>query len=207
MADSPPQVPSPQDSSPEASSPEASSPEASSPLAPSRRPRRGLRLFLTVVSVSIAALWVYTLFFASKQAVGRLDDRAWAERAEEICTVANVRRGELVDTRRIADAGPDALTERAAIIDRATDIVEKMLDDVVAVTPTGPDDAALLARWEAFYRDLIDYRRVYTDVLRTGSNEQFREAAEGGAPISEWINDFAVINEITACAAPLDLSI
>jgi hypothetical protein len=160
-----------------------------------------------LVSLSIAGLWVYALFFASKEAVSGLDDRAWTERAELICDDANDQRAALLDKRRIDDAGPDALSERAAIIDRATDIVEKMLDDVVSETPTGPADASLVARWEGFYRQLIEDRRAYGDVLRAGNNEPFRETAEDGAPISEWINDFTIVNQMTACSAPLDLSI
>lgn len=174
---------------------------------PSGRPRRWVRPILVAVSLGIAALWVYALFFASKEAVGRVDDRAWAERGEAICRTANDARAELADTRRIEEAGPDALAERADIIDEATDIVDAMIDDLEAVRPTGPDDPALVERWTAFYRQLVDDRRAYAEVLRTGENEPFREAAEDGAPISEWINDFAVVNEMTACSAPLDLSI
>lgn len=172
-----------------------------------RQGRPWVKAVLAVVTLGIAALWVYAFFFASKEAVGRVDDRAWAERGELICQEANTRRGELIDTRRIEDAGPDALAERADIIDEATDIVEEMLDDLIAETPTGPDDPALVDSWMAFYRQLVDDRRAYTDVLRTGVNDPFRETAEDGAPISEWINDFAIVNEMTSCSAPLDLSI
>ena len=165
-----------------------------------------MRALLAAVSLGIAALWIYAFFFASKEAVGRLDDRTWPERAEQICTEANARRDELADSRRIEEAGPNALAERADIIDDATDIIEAMLDELVAVQPTGADDPALVARWEVFYRQLVEDRRNYADLLRTGENDPFRESAEDNAPISEWINDFAVVNEMTSCSAPLDLS-
>ncbi|MFZ1491783.1 MAG: hypothetical protein WAS51_17730 [Ilumatobacteraceae bacterium] len=169
--------------------------------------RRYLTVLLTLVSVSIAAFWVWALFFAPRSNVAKLDDTAWAERAEQICQQANTERAALVDTRRIDDAGPDALAERAAIVDRATAIVEQMLDDVVAATPTGTDDAALLSRWEEYYRTLIDNRRAYTDVLRSGENPPFREGALDGVPISEFINDFTIANRMKSCAAPADLAV
>lgn len=186
---------------------ESSGASLSPVAAPRKTPRRWLRALLTLICLGLLTMWIYAFFFASKEAVGRLDDRAWTERAESICVTANEQRDELADSRRIDEAGPDALTERAAIVDEATDIVEQMLDDVTKARPSGPDDPALVARWEEFYRALIEDRRAYADVLRAGENEPFRETAEEGAPISEWINDFVVVNEMTSCAAPLDLSI
>jgi hypothetical protein len=180
--------------------------EPSSPAA--GRPRhRAVTALLTVICVGIAAFWVWALFFPPKGSVARLDDTAWAERAESICEQANRDRAALVDTRRIADAGPDALSERAALIDRATDIVERMVDDVVAVTPTGPDDPDLVRTWERYYRTLLENRRSYADVLRAGENPPFREGALDGVPISEFINDFTVANRMKACSAPGDLAI
>ena len=181
----------------------------STPGGPSaaRPGRRWVTVLLAVLCLGIAALWTYALFFASKDSVSRVDDRSWAERATGICTAANEARAELADERRIDDVGDGALAERADIIDRATIIVEQMVDDLVAVQPAGVEDKAILATWEGFYRDLIQDRRDYTVTLREGRNEPFSETAQEGAPITEWINDFTVANEITECSAPLDLSI
>ena len=35
--------------------------------------------------IGFAAFWTWALFFASKGAVNKIDDRAWAARAEAIC--------------------------------------------------------------------------------------------------------------------------
>jgi hypothetical protein len=169
--------------------------------------RTWVKILIGFICLGLAAMWVYGFLFASRDAVSRVDDLAWSERAQEICTAANQERFALADERRIDDAGPDALAERAAIIDEATLIVERMLDAVVAVAPSGVEDKAIVDTWEDFYRQLIIDRRGYTDTLRAGENRPFAETAEEGAPISEWINDFAVANEMTECAAPLDLSI
>jgi hypothetical protein len=169
--------------------------------------RTWVKILIGLVCLGLAAMWVYGFFFASRDAVSRVDDLSWSERAEEICAAANQERFGLADERRIDDAGPDALAERAAIIDQATLIVEQMIDDVVSVPPAGVEDKAIVDTWEGFYRQLITDRRAYTDTLRAGENRPFAETAEDGAPISEWINDFTVANEMTECSAPLDLSI
>lgn len=169
--------------------------------------RLWVRYLLGAISLAIAAFWVWALFFPPKQSVARLDDRAWSERAEAICREANLARNELADERRIEDAGPDALTQRAALVDQATDIVETMIDAMIEVTPSGPDDSALVGTWIGYYRQLVTDRRAYTDVLRSGENPPFPESTIDGAPISEYINDFTVANEMKSCSAPADLAV
>lgn len=178
------------------------------PAPPHERPRRrAVTVLLTVICLGIAVFWIWALFFPPKSSVAQLGDRAWTERAESICEEANRDRAALADTRRIADAGPNALAERAALVDRATDIVAQMVDDVMAVTPSGPDDVDLVRTWEQYYRTLIENRRSYAEVLRAGENPPFREGALDGVPISEFINDFTVANRMKACSAPGDLAI
>lgn len=169
--------------------------------------RTWVKVLLGFVCLGLVGMWVYAFFFASKESVSRVDDLSWSQRAEQICAEANVARGELIDTRRIDEVGEGALAERADIVDQATEIVETMIDDVVAVQPSGVDDKALVETWERFYRQLIQDRRNYTETLRAGDNDPFAETAEDGAPISEWINDFTIANEMQECSAPLDLSI
>lgn len=169
--------------------------------------RTAIRILLTIVSLTIAGFWIWALFFPPKESVAKLADQTWTERAESICRDANLARNELADSRRIDDVGSGALAERAALIDRATDIVEEMLDDVSAVAPTGPDDLALVETWLSYYRILLADRRDYTDVLRAGDNPPFPEAMIDGAPVSEYINDFTVANRMKACSSPADLAV
>lgn len=174
----------------------------------SRWRRRAVRAILTIISLGIAVFWVWALFFPqTKQSIAKLDDEQWAERATAICQQANVDRDELADLRRIDDVGDGALTARAEIIDRATDIIEKMVADVVAQRPTAIDDQAIMDTWARYYREWIADRRIYADVLREGRNPPFAEAMVDGAPISEYINDFTVANRMKPCSAPTDLAV
>jgi hypothetical protein len=170
----------------------------------------GRRVFLRSLALVGAALfiafWTWALFFASKEAVNRIEDRAWAERAETICAAATVERTALSDFRELDDAGPDLIAERADVIDRATDILESMLNDVVAVSPTDPKGIEIVPLWEADYRIFIEDRRSYADELRaTGENLPFYETAIT-IPISEKVATFAGDNSMPSCSPPSDLS-
>ena len=166
----------------------------------------GLRIGLGTLIVLFVTFWTWALFFASKEAVNRIDDRAWAERAEQICRSAEEQRLQLADFRLITDGGPELIRERAQIVERSTDIIVQMLDDVVAVQPSDRKGRQIVPLWEADYRTYIQDRYRYADQLRaSGENLAFYETADG-IPISERIETFAGDNEMPACAPPRDLT-
>lgn len=169
-------------------------------------PRTGARIVIVLLLVSFAAFWTWALFFASKEAVNRIDDRAWAERAEQICASANEARLELADFRVIPDDDPDMIRQRADIVVASTDILAGMLDDVVAQQPTDEKGRAIVPLWESEYRTYLDDRYRFADQLReSGENLPFYETAVG-IPISERLETFAGDNDMPACAPPRDLT-
>ena len=156
--------------------------------------------------LGLAAFWTWALFFASKESINRIEDRAWAERAESICADAREDREALADYRELADADAAMLAERADLVDLATDITTAALDEVVATQPTDAKGRELVPQWEADYRQYLADRRTYAERLRTsGENSTFSETAIDGIPISERIERFALDNEMEACAPPSDL--
>ena len=169
--------------------------------------RRMLQVFLGSICLIIAIFWVYAFLFASKEGVNVLEDKAWTVRAEEICRNANLERDKLVDLRRINSVEGDALAERADIIDKATVIIQKMLDDVTAEVPNGVDDARLMEKWRSIYLSWIDARVNYTAKLRTGVNAPFAESMLEGSPESDSINDFTTNNRMKSCSSPMDLAV
>jgi len=180
-------------------------PEPNDP-GPDRPPRRWVRWVLVLVCLPILGMWIYAFGFASKEAAVHLDDTAWTERAERICADANDQRDLLFDPRHIDDAGPGALLERAAIVDQATDILERMLDEIVVVQPDSADDRALVLQWEGYYRTLIEDRRDYTARLRAGGPNRFDETVVDDQPLSGFLDDFARPNRMPSCVSPKDLS-
>lgn len=166
---------------------------------------RWWRLPMAVVVVLFATFWIWAIFFASKESINRIDDRDWAARAQGVCAAATLDRQALTDYRRVDLDDPAQLAERAAVVDRATDILESMLGQVVAVAPDDPKGAELVPMWADDYRTYLGNRRTFTENLRAGRNEPFRELAVDGIPIAERLARFANDNDMPACAPPDDL--
>jgi hypothetical protein len=164
---------------------------------PGRWGRSRIRKVLLVAAiVSLIAFWVWALFFASKTAINKIEDRSWAARAEEVCAGY---KAELIalDARASID-----LDVRAGLVEESTDLLSAMLDDVVAVTPADDKGRAIVPAWEADYRQLLDDRYRYAERLRAGENVGFTETAVQGIPITERIETFAADNEMPSCSPP-----
>ncbi|MEI7883087.1 MAG: hypothetical protein WCI32_06085 [Actinomycetota bacterium] len=162
---------------------------------------------LVVVFALIGAMWIYALFFASKEVVNEIADRAWTERAEIICKGAATERIALADFRPITDAGEGALLERARIVDLATDTLDRMLLKLETTKPQDAKGQAIVPMWISDYRKYITDRRTYAGQLRLGSNVAFGESMLMGIPLSEKLATFAADNFMKSCKPPMDLSI
>jgi hypothetical protein len=103
--------------------------------------------------------------------------------------------------------GQDALVERAALIDRATDTIESFVKEFRDRLPTDAKGRELVGLWLNDYEIYIADRREFSNNLRAGINEQFAETPIDGLPISEKIATFAADNEMSFCKPPIDLSI
>ena len=163
-----------------------------------------------VVALSILgllAMWIYAFGFASKESVNKIGDTVWTQNAESVCKNAADKRMELVDTRQISDAGPDALLERSKIVDLATDTLEEALKSIAQLQVSDEKGKAIVPLWLLDYQQLVKDRREYASMLRSGINKPFSETMVDGLPISEKISTFAADNRMSSCKAPMDLSI
>lgn len=165
------------------------------------------RFVIGICIVGLLVMWIYAFGFASKESVNKIGDQKWTARAEEICKKAEEQRLALVDLRQISDAGVNALTERAAIIDEATDTLDNAVKEISAISPIDEKGKAIVPLWIADYKTLIQDRRDYANQLRNGVNASFSESMFEGLPISEKISTFAADNRMTSCKVPIDLSI
>jgi len=107
------------------------------------------RVILSLVVGLIAVMWVYALFFASKEAVNKIGDEAWTKRADARCLVAKNERLALADYRMITDPSTGGLDARAALVDQATDTIENMLRDLRASEPSDEKGRAIVPLWLA----------------------------------------------------------
>ena len=177
-------------------------------LAPVKPKRRNvLRALLLLVCALIAAMWVYAFVFASKKGIYFVTDKAWRTSAEQICTNATQQRLALADTTGgyISTPTHEQMTQRADIVDEATGIVERMLNEVVALPLAGTEDRDRVAIFETYYRQIIDDRRAYTARLRKFELGPYRETLVHGGPVTNIVIDFTTGNAIPHCMPPGEL--
>jgi len=154
------------------------------------------RTVLLVGLAGFAAFWIWALFFASKEAVNKIDDRAWAERAQQICVDVDAQLAVL-DRQTSTD-----LEVRADLVVASTDLLATMLDDLEEVEPTDDKGREIVPLWIADYRRLLQDRYRYAERLRAGNDVPFTETAVDGVPITERLETFAGDNEMPSCAPP-----
>ena len=163
-------------------------------------PRTGgsklLRLLFLLGAAAFVAFWFWALFLIDKTAVNKIDDRAWAERAESICAPVKL------ELRRLDLETSAELEGRADLVVQSTDMLSVMLDDLEAVEPSDAKGQEIVPAWIADYRTLLQDRYNYAERLRSGQNVPFTETGVQGVPITERIETFAGDNEMPSCAPP-----
>lgn len=173
-------------------------------------PRLWVKLLLAVLCALMAAMWVYYFFFATEQGVYQLEDSTWREKAAPICQAAQAERLQLADTSEgyITNPTAEQMRQRADIVDRATDILEAMLDDIMAIPVATDRDRALLTVFDENYRIVLQDRRRYTGELRSGTLVPYTETVVGGGPVSNVVLDFTAGvkgNDVPSCSPPGEL--
>lgn len=169
-----------------------------------------VRTLLAVLCVLMAAMWGYYLFLAPEQGIYQLQDTSWRTRAQPICVAAQAERLALADVAEgyIAEPTPEQMAERADIVEQATDILETMLDQIVALPVDNDRDRALIAVFEENYRLVLDDRRRYLGELREGNLVPYTETVVAGGPVSNVVLDFTAGvkgNEVPECSPPGEL--
>ena len=169
-----------------------------------------VRIVLIAVCVTLAGMWVYYFVFASDTGVYQLQDTSWREQASPICVAAQAERAELADTAGgyISNPTPEQMMQRADVVDKATDIIEQMLNDIVAIPVDNADDKLRLATFEENYRIVIADRRRYSATLRELKLQPYNETVVGGGPVSNVVLDFTAGvkgNDVPECSPPGEL--
>ena len=167
-----------------------------------------VKALLFVVCGLIVAMWVYAFGFAPRESFNRIGDDAWKARSQDRCLQARNERFSYQDLTKMDPKDEVAMRRKADIVDKATDSLERAIDDIAADIPSDDKGKALVPQWIADYRILIDNRREFARQLRSlARRPYFAESEKDGVPISEPIGKFARENDMTACQPPTDLSV
>lgn len=179
---------------------------------PERRPARSrLGLFVVVLGCLVmVAMWSYYLLAADTEGVYQLRDDSWAAAARPVCAAAQSDRAALTDDSGgfITDPTIEQMRRRADVVDRATDILERMLDDIVAIPVDNDRDRAVIEVFDDHYRMVIDDRRRYAASLRAGDDVPYTETVAAGGPVSNVVTDFTAGvkgNAVPECSPPREL--
>jgi len=158
---------------------------------------------LVVAMLGLALFWiaVFAGVFDRKNP-DYLHDRAFVSRTERTCKVAVVMIGKLPPARASRTA-----SQRADVVDRATDELARMVDDISLDRPSHSEEARVVQMWLADWRVYLSNRRDYTRRLRGSPQAQFLVDRKPKANDSydTVIKNFADINNIPACDPPLDV--
>jgi len=163
------------------------------------------RLFLTVVCLLIAGMWVYAFGFAPRESINRVRDHAWAARQEAVCKATNEERSSLADLTKLNPKNNVELSHKADLIDKATDQLDSMLEKIREDKPSDAKGQAIVPAWLSDYEIYVKDRRDYAQQLRSGKNGLFSESMSEGIPITEKLGTFARDNHMDSCVPPLDL--
>lgn len=166
------------------------------------------RVGLGAILALIGAMWFYAFVFAPRESINKINDREWAARAETRCAAAEQERFALQDLTQMNPEDPAALRRKADIVEKATDSLESLVDDIAADIPFDAKGREIVPQWIADYRTYLGDRRLFIERLRAQDRRpDFNETEVGGVPVSERINKFARENEMRSCQTPYDLSV
>ena len=181
-------------------------------MPPPPKGRRWVRALLVVICALLAVMWVYAFVFAPKSGVYFVTDKAWRVSADRICAGVEQQRLALVDTSGgyISNPTHEQMIQRADIVDRATNLLDGMVDDLEALPLASTGDQADKDRQRVeifvkYYREIIGDRRAYTARLRAFDLEPYRESLLNGGPVSNTVIDFTTGNDIAHCMPPGEL--
>ena len=176
------------------------------------RPRTSawVKAVLVLCCAVVASMWIYYFFFATDEGVYQLQDKSWRVATEQVCSAASAEREALTDTSDgyIANPTDEQMVQRADIVDKATDILERMLDDLVAIPVDNEDDATRVEFFAENYRIVLADRRRYTASLRRFELVPYSETVVGGGPVTNVVLDFTAGvkgNDVPECSPPGEL--
>ena len=178
---------------------------ATAPTRPASR--RWVKVMLGIICALIAAMWVYAFVFAPEKGVYFVTDGNWRVSADQICARSERQRRALVDTSEgyIANPTRQQMTRRADVVDRATDILTAMTNELEALPLVGTEDRTRVEIFLQYYRQIIEDRRAYTARLRRFELEPYRETLVNKSPVSNTVITFTTGNDIPHCMPPGEL--
>lgn len=157
---------------------------------------------LLVAVILIALMWAYILSPWSKHGdtPTTLEDTSYTAAAEQICATSEVKINALPKAQTAKS--PE---ERAQVLTQANALVADQVTQLHALRATVEADRHYTDQWMADWDSYLASREAYARLLASGKDDRFTVQAEGGHPITERMDGFAMLNEMPSCQVPLDV--
>ncbi len=157
---------------------------------------------LLVAVIAIALMWAYILSPFSKRGdpPTTLQDASYTASAEKLCAATQAKIVELPKAETAQS--PE---ERAQVLTQANGLVADLVSQLHALEPKVDVDRHYTDQWVADWDSYLASRETYARVLASGKDARFAVQAEGGHPITERMDGFAVLNDMPSCQVPLDV--
>ncbi|HEY4333399.1 MAG TPA: hypothetical protein VGM78_12540 [Ilumatobacteraceae bacterium] len=157
---------------------------------------------LLVAVILIVMMWAYILSPWSKTGdlPTTLKDKTYAATAEPLCAATQAQIAEL--PKAFTAGSPE---ERASVLTQADAMVATLVKQLHGLEPKVEQDRQFTDQWLADWDSYLTSRQRYAAILATGEDERFTVEAEGGHPITERMDGFAMLNNMPSCQVPLDV--
>ncbi len=157
---------------------------------------------LLVAVILIALMWAYILSPFSKHGdpPTTLKDTTFTAAAEQACTTAEADIAKLPKAETA-----ESPEQRAEVLTEANAIVADLVQSLRAIEPKVEQDRQFTDQWLADWDSYLASRQAYAQLLAAGKDERLAVQAEGGHPITERMDGFALLNNMPSCQVPLDV--
>jgi hypothetical protein len=145
-------------------------------------------------------VWTFVWGRTAYNPPDRLDDRAFPEAAEPICSATL----DSIHALGLPTA-VSSMLDRANMVDTENDDLRQMIDDLAALDRPSGDEGSWVSQWLDDWRTHIQDRQDWADDLRAGDDHPFRETVRHGSQVSKTIDNFADVNDMKSCATAGDV--
>lgn len=160
------------------------------------------RAAVVALTLSLVAMWIYA-FFGDHGVPGRLENPVFPALAQPVCEATQAE----IDQLPRADQTPIA-GDRADVVDRGSDELDAMLEELRLVVPAGRPETEPVTQWIEDWQVYVNDRRDYTAQLRQDPMTRFAvtQSERDKRQVTSALDRFATINGMDACTIPDDLS-
>jgi hypothetical protein len=170
-------------------------------------------LAISVVLLGLGVMWFYAFFLAPNRNPDTFPDRAWAARAQSICTRYAAQIAALPPARSFRNVQPksEALRQRADVGEQATNDLRAMVAELKQQAPADAVTQKGVSLWYGDWDLYLASRDRQVAKWRQGLDEPFAETAVSGkkvgtgVPVSIRMDGFSDENSMAACEVPQDI--